>query len=73
MSGHVDDALLEILVCPKCKGELALSAKGDVHDTLDCVACKLAYPIDEGIPVMLVEEATELTDEEYDRLTGLIG
>jgi len=60
MSGHVDGALLEILVCPKCKGELELRANGDVHETLDCPACKLAYPIDEGIPVMLVEEAQPL-------------
>jgi len=61
MSGHVDDALLEILVCPKCKGALELRATGEVHDSLDCADCGLAYPIDEGIPVMLVEEARPLS------------
>jgi len=60
MSGQVDRALLEILVCPKCKGDLSLRSSGDAHDTLDCVSCRLAYPIDEGIPVMLVEEARQL-------------
>ncbi len=47
--------LLEILVCPKCKGDL------DYHESdperLECQACKLAYPVDDGIPVMLIDEA----------------
>ena len=60
MSGQIDSSLLEILVCPQCKGDLSLRAQGDVHDSLDCAACSLSYPIDEGIPVMLVEEARPL-------------
>ena len=46
--------LLEILVCPKCKGELYLS-KDEIY--LICTPCKVNYPIREDIPVMLIEEA----------------
>jgi len=46
--------LLEILACPKCKGDVHLSAAGDA---LICDACKLAYPVREDIPVMIIEEA----------------
>ena len=49
--------LLEILVCPRCKGAL------DYHEhesVLDCAACKLRYTVRDGIPVMLVDEATPL-------------
>jgi uncharacterized protein YbaR (Trm112 family) len=62
MSGRVPADLLDLLVCPQdaCKGELHLVTDGDAHVSLDCPACKLSYPIDEGIPVMLVEEARPL-------------
>lgn len=49
--------LLDILACPKCKGELVLTSK---EDGLICNACQLVYPIREEIPVMLIEEAKEL-------------
>ncbi len=49
--------LLEILVCPKCKGELRLTEAGD---GLDCEACKLRYRVEDDIPVMLIDEATAL-------------
>lgn len=48
----IDDRLLEILVCAKCHGELELK-----DDRLVCKECGLRYPIRNGIPVMLVEEA----------------
>ena len=50
----LDDRLLEILVCPKCKGELEYDRE---NSKLICMACKLAYPVRDDIPVMLVEEA----------------
>ena len=50
--------LLEVLACPKCHGRLEPSPE---RASLDCPACKLAYPVVDGIPVMLVEEASELT------------
>ena len=47
-------ALLEILVCPSCHGELASDADAD---TLTCAACRLRYHVIDDIPVMLVDQA----------------
>ncbi len=61
MNGQIDPELLRILVCPKCKGELEVrSDEEGVEQSLDCPACRLAYPVEDGIPVMLVEEARPL-------------
>lgn len=60
MSGSsraVSPQLLAILVCPKCKGELEYR---EAESALDCHACKLRYPIRDGIPVMLIDEAAPL-------------
>ncbi len=46
--------LLEILVCPRCKGELEYRESEQV---LVCHACRLRYPIRDDIPVMLIDEA----------------
>ena len=54
----ISQELLDILACPKCKGELQLTEK---QDGLACHACKLVYPIREDIPVMLIDEAKPLT------------
>ena len=54
----ISQELLDILACPKCKGELQLTEK---QDGLVCEACKLVYPIREDIPVMLIDEAKPLT------------
>ncbi|HVN27199.1 MAG TPA: Trm112 family protein [Candidatus Binataceae bacterium] len=54
----ISQELLDILACPKCKGELQLTA---AQDGLVCNACKLVYPIREDIPVMLIDEAKPLT------------
>ncbi len=48
--------LLEVLACPKCKGEVNLNKKGD---GLVCGTCRLVYPVKDDIPVMLVDEASE--------------
>ncbi|OGP92719.1 MAG: hypothetical protein A2157_08690 [Deltaproteobacteria bacterium RBG_16_47_11] len=53
--------LLEILACPKCKGDIFLNRAGD---GLICKACRLVYPIREDIPVMLIEEALTYQGEE---------
>jgi uncharacterized protein YbaR (Trm112 family) len=53
--------LLEILVCPESKQPLVYFAD---EGFLYCPASKLKYRIDEGIPVMLVDEATRLSDSE---------
>jgi uncharacterized protein YbaR (Trm112 family) len=61
MSGRLDPELLRILVCPKCKGELAVRSGPDGSEAfLDCQGCEMAYPVEDGIPVMLVEEAKPL-------------
>jgi uncharacterized protein YbaR (Trm112 family) len=63
VSGRIDPELLRILVCPKCKGELEVQSAADgVEVSLDCRACALSYPVDDGIPVMLLEEARPLDD-----------
>ncbi|HTY53934.1 MAG TPA: Trm112 family protein [Candidatus Binataceae bacterium] len=49
--------LLDILACPKCKGELRLTQK---QDGLVCDACRLIYPIKDDIPIMLIDEALPL-------------
>lgn len=49
--------LLEILVCPKCKGDLEYREDEQV---LVCHVCRLAYPIEDDIPVMLIDEARPL-------------
>jgi uncharacterized protein YbaR (Trm112 family) len=59
MSSAVDPRLLEILVCPLCKGRLVLR-----REELVCKADRLAYPVKDGIPVMLEEEARKLPPEE---------
>jgi uncharacterized protein len=52
-----DKELLEILVCPKCKGNLELTSK---EDGLDCNVCKLKYLIKDEIPIMLIDQAQQL-------------
>jgi hypothetical protein len=50
--------LLDILVCPKCLGELEHRTSPD--ESLLCHACRLRYAVDDGIPIMLVDEAQPL-------------
>ena len=58
-SGHVDPRLLEVLVCPLTKASLDYDAK---RQELISRAAGLAYPIRDGIPIMLPEEARKLDD-----------
>lgn len=50
--------LLEILVCPKCRGELEYREQ---EPALLCHGCKLRYPVRDGIPIMLIDEATPIS------------
>ena len=59
----MDKKLLDILVCPICKGKLLLKKK-----ELICVFDRLAYPIQDGIPVMLESLARTISLEEKDKL-----
>ncbi len=61
----MDKKLLEILVCPVTKGPLIYDKK---NQELISTSARLAYPIKDGIPVMLEDEARTLTDEEIENL-----
>ena len=54
----MDKKLLAILVCPLCKGDLRYEREAG---ELLCLADGLAFPIRDGVPVMLAEEARELS------------
>jgi uncharacterized protein YbaR (Trm112 family) len=57
----MDAKLLEILVCPLCKGPLVFRK---VEHELVCKPCRLGYPVKDDIPVMLEDEARRLLSEE---------
>ena len=69
--------LLEVLVCPRSKAPLLYFAHGEAGDDgaqefLLCPSSKLRYRVDAGVPVMLVEEATSLSDDEHARLGAIV-
>lgn len=53
----VPQELLDMLVCPRCRGELEYR---EAEEVLVCPACRLAYPVRGDIPILLVDEATPL-------------
>ena len=55
----VPKSLLEILVCPKCRGDLEYR---EAASELVCRSCRLIYEVRDGIPIMLVDEAKPLHD-----------
>jgi hypothetical protein len=64
-SSEIDPKLLEILVCPQTKGPLVYDRAAN---ELLSKKARLAYPIRDGIPIMLVEEARALSDAEAAKL-----
>jgi len=60
-SRDVDPKLLEVLVCPVSRGPLSYDRK---KNELVSKQARLAYPIREGVPIMLPDEARELSDAE---------
>ena len=54
----IDKELLEILACPACKADIKLE-----NEKIICTSCKRKYPIRDGIPVMLIDEAEGGPDE----------
>jgi hypothetical protein len=66
-AGEIDRKLLEILVCPLTKGPLTYDR---ARQELLSTQAGLAYPIRDGIPIMLVDEARSLDDEEKAALAG---
>jgi uncharacterized protein YbaR (Trm112 family) len=59
----ISKELLDILACPKCKGDIVLT---EAEDGLICKACKLIYPIKDDIPVMLIDEALPYDEPKSD-------
>jgi uncharacterized protein YbaR (Trm112 family) len=59
MSGRIDPELLAILICPRCGGDPleVRRAAGGEEQALECRRCGVAYPVEDGIPVMLVDSA----------------
>ncbi len=57
----ISKELLDILACPKCKGEVSLTEQ---EDGLVCEKCKLFYEIKDNIPIMLIEEARKIDDSQ---------
>lgn len=58
--------LLAILVCPQCKGKLehrTASNAGGTKESLVCHTCRLVYAVDDDIPVMLIDDATPLGND----------
>ena len=55
----ISQELLDILACPKCKGDINLNDSGN---GLICDSCKLLYEIKDDIPIMLIDEAKSLSD-----------
>ena len=53
----ISEELLDILACPKCKGDIHLN---DAKDGLICEACRLMYEIRDDIPIMLIDEARKI-------------
>lgn len=51
---ELEDWVLDIIVCPKCRAGLRTD---DAASELVCTGCGLAYPVRDNIPVLLVEEA----------------
>ena len=60
----IDDALLSILVCPDDRGPLVLVGSELLYNP----RLRRAYRIEDGIPVLLIDEAVDVSDEEHERL-----
>lgn len=65
MPVHPD--LVDLVRCPKCRGRLSLRA---AEDGFECAACQLLYPICDGIPQLLVDEAKALAAPGASGATG---
>jgi uncharacterized protein YbaR (Trm112 family) len=55
----LDKSLMEILACPKCKGNIHYNGN---NNGLVCDKCQLEYPIRDDIPVLLIEEALDISN-----------
>lgn len=61
----IDPVLKAIVCCPKCKGALTLEAR---DAAFVCIACKLRYPVQDGVPNFLIHEAEAMSQPEESTL-----
>jgi len=62
MSTNRIDEIMDLLGCPKCKGDLIIAGAESSHGSgLICNNCRVQYPIVQGIPIMLIENAIIIT------------
>lgn len=54
----IDKELLDILACPACKADVVLETAGE-QEKIVCTKCKRKYPVRDGIPIMLIDEAEQ--------------
>lgn len=64
----LDESLLSILVCPADRGPLLLVSQEDGAESLYNPRLRRAYRIEDGIPVLLIDEARDVDDDEHARL-----
>jgi uncharacterized protein YbaR (Trm112 family) len=57
----INKEMLELLLCPKCKGNVVLD---DAGDRIICKQCRLCYEIKDGIPIMLIDEAKPIEEDD---------
>lgn len=60
----IDKELLDILICPKCKGNIKLHNN---EKYIICEKCGLAYYIDENMPIMLIDKAVTIEEANKDK------
>jgi len=58
----IDKEMLDLLLCPKCKGNVRLNA---AENGIICDHCKLCYEIKDGIPIMLTDDARPIGEDDY--------
>ncbi|MGF6889112.1 uncharacterized protein YbaR (Trm112 family) [Nocardia sp. GAS34] len=66
----LDPTLLSLLACPQDKGPLSLVRTEDGASVLYNPRLRRAYPVDNGIPVLLIDEAREVSDAEHEAFTA---
>ncbi len=63
----LDPALKEVLICPQCHGSLE---EDEANLKLHCRACGLAYRVEDGIPIMLIDEAEKIEADLIRHIAG---
>ena len=69
----IESWLREILRCPACRSALRDTTGPGGEPELSCTGCSLVYRVDDGIPVLLVDEAVDVGPEEHERLVAKAG